>query len=158
MPYLSLGDGGESNKLVIEGAVRVEARDARCEDDTSDGHVVAADDQEGIGERGVRALRPGALAGVEAAFLADPVKTAAVAKWEAAEDVGDAMAVGELQNCADLRFFNEPVLPTDVVDADGNQRGVAGMDPSLRRASAGDTLGSTFEAGMRPKPRDCDPP
>lgn len=93
----------------MEGAVSVEAIDARC-DETSDGHEVAADDQEGMGDRGARDLRP--PLGVVAAKLG-------------------ASAVGDALKMPDLRVEERTA---------GVHMG-AGTQPSLRRASAGETTG-----------------
>lgn len=71
----SYGDEGDNKRLVMEGAVSVDATDARWDafDETSDGHI---DDHDGMGERGAR---PALRAGVVAAAAAVAVGTGVVA-------------------------------------------------------------------------------
>jgi len=120
----------------MEGAVRVDAKDARCED-TRLGHEVATEDQDGMGERGVRALR------LPAPLLLPPLVEGDADVEQAGEDKDeDALATKSLVGDAVYAagFVVRPV---------GDQSAAEDMEESLKRASAGDTFGYRNACGRK---------
>lgn len=125
-----MGDGGDNNRLVIEGAVKVDATDARWLELLSDGHV---DDQEGMGERGERDLRAGVACRLARLSRSDSLSFGTAA--------GGGSVSFDILGGDDVNMDVVASMLVCLRGMDAVQMSAPLRPPSLNRARAGETRG-----------------